>query len=125
MPRWRWASAWAASSAGYLSGGKIEYGLVPLGALGLSLSPRCSACPACRSGVVRLARAAGFFRRLFHRARVRAAATPVRPGGQKGEVQATANWLSFVGVFLASGTHWLLTQQLALSPRAFSWSAAC
>ena len=35
----------------------------------------------------------------------------------KGQVQATANWLSFVGVFLASGAHWLLAQKLALSPR--------
>ncbi len=35
----------------------------------------------------------------------------------KGQVQATANWLSFVGVFLASGVHWLLAQKLALSPR--------
>jgi len=36
----------------------------------------------------------------------------------KGEVQATANLLSFVGVFLASGAHWLLAQQLQCSPRA-------
>src|SRR6185503_8960072 len=35
----------------------------------------------------------------------------------KGQVQATANWCSFVGVFLASGAHWLLAQKLQFSPR--------
>jgi len=35
----------------------------------------------------------------------------------KGQVQATANWCSFVGVFLASGAHWLFAQKLQFTPR--------
>lgn len=104
-------------AAGYLSGGKIEYGLVPLGAFGLSLFSIALACPAvtlpqsyCLLSL--LGFAGGFFivplaALLQHH--------PAREN--KGQVQATANWLSFVGVFLASGAHWLLAQKLALSPR--------
>jgi hypothetical protein len=37
------------AAAGCLSGGKIEYGLVPLGAFGMLLSPaRCCPCRICR-----------------------------------------------------------------------------
>ncbi|MEI8290385.1 MAG: acyl-[ACP]--phospholipid O-acyltransferase [Verrucomicrobiota bacterium] len=104
-------------AAGYLSGGKIEYGLVPLGAFGLSLFSALLACPtgSLAGSCVLLALlgfAGGFFivpiaALLQHR--------PARDS--KGQVQATANWLSFVGVFLASGAHWLLAQQLHLTPR--------
>jgi acyl-[acyl-carrier-protein]-phospholipid O-acyltransferase/long-chain-fatty-acid--[acyl-carrier-protein] ligase len=105
-------------SAGYLSGGKIEYGLVPLGAVGLSLTSAWLACPSVTLGqsyvlLALLGYSGGFF--------IVPVAALLQHGPSredKGQVQATANWLSFVGVFLASGTHWLLTQQLALSPRA-------
>jgi acyl-[acyl-carrier-protein]-phospholipid O-acyltransferase/long-chain-fatty-acid--[acyl-carrier-protein] ligase len=105
------------AAAGYLSGGKIEYGLVPLGAFGLSIFSALLALPdlSVTHSVVLLALlgfAGGFFivpiaALLQHK--------PAREN--KGEVQATANLLSFVGVFLASGAHWLLAQQLQLSPR--------
>ena len=104
-------------AAGYLSGGKIEYGLVPLGAFGLSIF---SALLARDSVSVEqsyfllalLGFAGGFFivpvaALLQHR--------PARDN--KGQVQAAANWMSFVGVFLASGAHWLLAQKFHLSPR--------
>ncbi len=104
-------------AAGYLSGGKIEYGLVPLGAFGLSLF---SALLARNSVSVEqsyfllalLGFAGGFFivpisALLQHR--------PARDN--KGQVQATANWTGFVGVFLASGAHWLLAQKFHFSPR--------
>jgi acyl-[acyl-carrier-protein]-phospholipid O-acyltransferase/long-chain-fatty-acid--[acyl-carrier-protein] ligase len=104
-------------AAGYLSGGKIEYGLVPLGAFGLALFSAWLACPAVTPTqsfvlLALLGFAGGFFivpvaALLQHR--------PAREN--KGQVQATANWFSFVGVFLASGAHWLLAQKLALSPR--------
>ena len=104
-------------SAGVLSGGKIEYGLVPLGAFGLSIFSSWLACPkvTLNESFVLLALlgfAGGFFivpvaALLQHR--------PAREN--KGQVQATANWFSFVGVFAASGAHWLLAQKLALSPR--------
>jgi acyl-[acyl-carrier-protein]-phospholipid O-acyltransferase/long-chain-fatty-acid--[acyl-carrier-protein] ligase len=105
-------------AAGYLSGGKIEYGLVPLGALGLAIFSAVLALP--HPGVVRamvllslLGFSGGFFIVPI------AALLQHKPSREtKGEVQATANLLSFVGVFLASGAHWLLVQQLEFSPRA-------
>ena len=104
-------------AAGYLSGGKIEYGLVPLGAFGLSLCSAWLACPSVTLGpsfvlLALLGFAGGFFIVPI------AALLQHRPSREtKGQVQATANWLSFVGVFLASGAHWLLAQKLSLSPR--------
>ena len=104
-------------AAGYLSGGKIEYGLVPLGAFGLSIFSAWLACPAVTLGqsfvlLALLGFAGGFFIVPV------AALLQHRPSREnKGQVQATANWLAFVGVFLASGAHWLLAQKLALSPR--------
>jgi acyl-[acyl-carrier-protein]-phospholipid O-acyltransferase/long-chain-fatty-acid--[acyl-carrier-protein] ligase len=104
-------------AAGYLSGGKIEYGLVPLGAFGLSVCAAFLAWPSVSvaGSLVLLALlgfAGGFFivpvaALLQHR--------PTREN--KGQIQAVANWLSFVGVFLASGAHWLLAQRLQCSPR--------
>ena len=104
-------------AAGYLSGGKIEYGLVPLGAFGLSVFSALLAWPGAGVEIsyallALLGFAGGFFivpiaALLQHK--------PAREN--KGQVQATANLLSFVGVFLASGAHWLLAQQFQLSPR--------
>jgi acyl-[acyl-carrier-protein]-phospholipid O-acyltransferase / long-chain-fatty-acid--[acyl-carrier-protein] ligase len=104
-------------AAGYLSGGKIEYGLVPLGAFGLSLFSALLAWPQAglKTSIALLALlgfAGGFFivpvaALLQHK--------PAREN--KGQVQALANWLAFVGVFFASGVHWLLAQKLQLSPR--------
>jgi acyl-[acyl-carrier-protein]-phospholipid O-acyltransferase/long-chain-fatty-acid--[acyl-carrier-protein] ligase len=103
-------------AAGCLSGGKIEYGLIPLGALGLSLAATALAAPGLSYGqsLVRLAllgTAGGFFivpicALLQHR--------PEK--GKKGGVLATANLFSFVGVFLASGAHYVLTQFAEMSP---------
>lgn len=105
-------------AAGYLSGGKIEYGLVPLGAFGLALFSMLLACPLAGLSVsfvllALLGFAGGFF------------IVPVmallqhRPASEnKGQIQAVSNLLSFVGVFLASGAHWLFAQQWQLSPRA-------
>jgi acyl-[acyl-carrier-protein]-phospholipid O-acyltransferase / long-chain-fatty-acid--[acyl-carrier-protein] ligase len=104
-------------AAGYLSGGKIEYGLVPLGAFGLSVFSALLAWPGADVEIsygllASLGFAGGFFivpiaALLQHK--------PARDN--KGQVQATANLLSFVGVFLASGAHWLLAQQFKFSPR--------
>ncbi|MCX6884276.1 MAG: MFS transporter, partial [Verrucomicrobia bacterium] len=102
-------------AAGYLSGSKIEYGLVPLGAAGLCVAA-LSLTPAgltFGSAVVRLALlgfAGGFFIVPI------AALLQHRPDpDKKGEIQAMANLLSFVGVFLASGAHFVLTS-LKLDP---------
>ena len=87
-------------AAGYLSGGKIEYGLIPLGSIGITIS--CALLS--RSGLGYQAIAIhlgvlGFFGGLF--------AVPVntliqhRPApDRKGGIIAAANLLSFVGVAL-------------------------
>ncbi len=103
-------------AAGYLSGGKIEYGLVPLGAVGLSVGSLLLAAPGLTlwPALVRLALlgfAGGFFIVPI------SALLQHRPDkSKKGEVLAAANLLSFVGVFLASGAHFLLTQFAHFTP---------
>ncbi len=103
-------------AAGYLSGRKIEYGLVPFGTAGIAVSFILLAAPglSLQAVLVRLALlgfAGGFFivpvsALLQHR--------PEK--SKKGEVLAAANLLSFVGVFLASGAHYLLVEVAHLSP---------
>ena len=103
-------------AAGYLSGGKIEYGLVPLGAAGLAVCSAALAVPhlSVNAVLVRLALlgfAGGFFivpicALLQHR--------PDKTA--KGATLAAANLLSFGGIFFASGAHWVLAQGLMLSP---------
>ena len=104
-------------AAGYLSGGKIEYGLVPLGAVGLSVFSASLAWPgAGLSASFVLLALLGFSGGFF--------IVPImallqhRPAAErKGQVQAVANLLSFVGVFLASGAHFVFTRFAHLSPR--------
>jgi acyl-[acyl-carrier-protein]-phospholipid O-acyltransferase/long-chain-fatty-acid--[acyl-carrier-protein] ligase len=105
------------AAAGYLSGGKIEYGLVPLGAVGLAIACTLLALPSLAvPGAITWLAVLGFFGGFF--------IVPVsallqhRPDKtRKGEVLATANLLSFVGAFLASGAHYVLAQRMQLSPR--------
>jgi len=107
-------------AAGYLSGGKIETGLIPLGAVGLTV---CAALLG-RNGlsfgeVAACLSALGFFGGFFivpisamlqHR--------PARE--QKGGVLAAVNLLSFVGIFLASGIFYLCASVLKLAaPQIF------
>lgn len=105
------------AAAGYLSGGKIEYGLIPLGAVGMTLfgallySPR----PTLGTAGMHLA-LLGFFGGLYavplgaliqHRPR------PERKGG----VIAAANLLSFVGIFLAAGAYYFFSSVLHQTAR--------
>ena len=103
-------------AAGYLSGGKIEYGLVPLGGLGMSIVCMMLAAPhpTLKSAFIKLALlgfTGGFFivpvsALLQHR--------PARD--KKGEVLAAANLLSFVGAFLVWPVHYLLAQVAHFNP---------
>jgi acyl-[acyl-carrier-protein]-phospholipid O-acyltransferase/long-chain-fatty-acid--[acyl-carrier-protein] ligase len=107
-------------AAGYLSGGKIETGLIPLGAVGLTI---CAALLG-RTGLSFGAAAAclsalGFFGGFFivpisamlqHR--------PARE--QKGGVLAAANLISWIGIFLASGVFYVCASVLKLgAPQIF------
>ena len=111
-------------AAGYLSGGKIEYGLVPLGALGLTVFSATLWRPSLtyREALAHLA-LLGFFGGFF--------IVPIsaimqhRPEkGQKGGVLAAGNLLSFVGIALASGVFWVLTSWVGLSTRQIFLASA-
>jgi len=111
-------------AAGYLSGGKIEYGLIPLGALGITLFGFLLAAPAMPFNAVLLLLAAlGFFGGFF--------IVPIsallqhRPEEQhRGGVLATANLLSFVGILLASVVYYVEKHSLHLGPTGiFFWTS--
>jgi acyl-[acyl-carrier-protein]-phospholipid O-acyltransferase/long-chain-fatty-acid--[acyl-carrier-protein] ligase len=103
-------------AAGYFSGGKIEYGLVPLGALGLTVFSFVLGKPnQTFHSLLPLLGALGFFGGFF--------IVPIsallqhRPSKeQRGAVLAASNLLSFVGIFLAAGVYWVLTSPLDLTP---------
>lgn len=103
--------------AGYLSGNKIEYGLIPLGALGMTVMAALVGGMShsfVMAGV--LLATLGFFAGFF--------AVPVnaliqhRPApNQKGGIIAAGNLLSFLGVPAASGVYYLLATKGHLSPQ--------
>ena len=104
-------------AAGYLSGGKIEYGLIPLGAVGMTVFGALLYLPGhtVLSTSVHLA-LLGFFGGFF--------AVPLnaliqhRPRPEeKGGVIAAANLLSFVGIFVAAGFYYLAASGLHQSMR--------
>src|SRR5579863_4749446 len=104
-------------AAGYLSGGKIEYGLIPIGAIGMTVfgallynQGHSLQSAAWHLGLL------GFFGGFF--------AVPLnaliqhRPRREeKGGVIAAANLLSFVGVFLAAGAYYLFASGLHQTAR--------
>jgi acyl-[acyl-carrier-protein]-phospholipid O-acyltransferase/long-chain-fatty-acid--[acyl-carrier-protein] ligase len=94
-------------AAGFLSGGKIETGLIPLGAVGLTV---CAALLG-RTGlsfgaVAAFLSALGFFGG-FYIVPISAMLQHHPAREQKGGVLAAANLLSFVGIFLASGVFYV------------------
>lgn len=104
------------AAAGILSGRKIEYGLVPLGAWGLSACAGLLAWPGLGAyTVAALLWLLGFFGGFY--------IVPVnaliqhRPDPRvKGSVIATNAWLTSVAIFLASGVFWVLRTGLRLEP---------
>jgi acyl-[acyl-carrier-protein]-phospholipid O-acyltransferase / long-chain-fatty-acid--[acyl-carrier-protein] ligase len=111
-------------AAGFLSGGKIEYGLIPLGALGMTVFGfALSAHGLSFLQVLFLLAALGFSGGFF--------VVPInaliqhRPEEQhKGGVIAAANLISFVGIGAAGALYYLLTNYLHLSPASvFFWAA--
>jgi acyl-[acyl-carrier-protein]-phospholipid O-acyltransferase/long-chain-fatty-acid--[acyl-carrier-protein] ligase len=99
-------------AAGYLSGGKIEYGLIPLGAMGMTIFGALLYRPhqTMMSAATHLT-LLGFFGGFF--------AVPVnaliqhRPKPEdKGGVIAAANFWSFVGIFIAAGAYNIFSTKL-------------
>jgi acyl-[acyl-carrier-protein]-phospholipid O-acyltransferase/long-chain-fatty-acid--[acyl-carrier-protein] ligase len=104
-------------AAGYLSGGKIEYGLVPLGALGMTVFSLLVSRAGLTVWHVRAELALlGFFGGFY--AVPLGALIQFRPRPEtKGGVIAAANLLSFVGIFAAAGAYDALAAGLHLGPR--------
>ena len=104
-------------AAGYLSGGKIEYGLVPLGSLGLTVFAAVLWQPGLSFVTILVVLGAlGFFGGFF--------IVPIsailqhRPAKEeKGIILAAANLLSSAGLFVAAGVYWLLAVGLGFGPR--------
>jgi acyl-[acyl-carrier-protein]-phospholipid O-acyltransferase/long-chain-fatty-acid--[acyl-carrier-protein] ligase len=111
-------------AAGYLSSGKVEYGLIPLGSIGMTvfgilLSGQNLSFP----HVLVLLAALGFFAGFF--------AVPVnaliqhRPDEKdKGGVIAAANLLSFVGIGGAAAVYYVFQHYSHFSPPAIFLSAS-
>ncbi len=104
-------------AAGYASAGKIEHGLVPLGAFGLSIVSALLAAPHWTLGDAMAWLALLGFVGGFFIVPIAAILQHEPEPSKKGEVLAAANWLSFVGIFLASGAFDLLVKALGMSPR--------
>jgi acyl-[acyl-carrier-protein]-phospholipid O-acyltransferase / long-chain-fatty-acid--[acyl-carrier-protein] ligase len=105
-------------AAGRLSGQKIEYGLIPLGSLGLMASSFALATPGLPyvwvlTDLALLGFSGGFFFVPLM------ALIQHRPDEtRKGGVIAFSNLLSFVGMFIASGVYYVATAKLDLTPEA-------
>ncbi len=111
-------------SAGYLSGGKIEYGLIPLGGLGMSIFSALlySPHPTIASAAMHLL-LLGFFGGFF--AVPLGALIQHRPRPeQKGGVIAAANLFSFIGIFAASGAYYVFSTVLRQSPAGIFFDGA-
>jgi len=111
-------------TAGYLSGGKVEYGLIPLGSVGMTVfGVLLSRQNLSFTHVLVLLAALGFSAGFF--------AVPVnaliqhRPDERdKGGVIAAANLLSFVGIGGAAGVYYVFQHYSRLSPPAIFLSAS-
>lgn len=111
-------------AAGYLSSGKVEYGLIPLGSVGITVfGILLSAHNLSFNHVLVLLSALGFAAGFF--------AVPVnaliqhRPDEKdKGGVIAAANLLSFVGIGGAAGVYYVLQHVAHLGPSAIFLSVS-
>lgn len=106
-------------AAGYLSGRKIEYGLIPLGSIGMTgFGLVLGTASLSVGGTVAMLAAHGFFAGFF--VVPIAALIQHRPGSaRKGAVLGAANLLSFVGIFLAAGAYAAAVKLAGLTPKEF------
>ena len=107
--------------AGYASRGRIEYRLVPIGALGLALSTVPRGMEGVTADTFRICMATlGFSAGLF--------IVPVvsviqhRPSPEsKGAVQGSVSSLSFLGILAAAGVQWVARETFQISSGQVFW----
>jgi len=110
--------------AGLVSGNKIEYGLIPLGSIGMTITGiALGTMHVGLSGSALLLGTLGFWAGFF--------AVPVnaliqhRPAEEnKGGIIAASNLLSFVGIALSSGAYFVFTRFIHLNPRGVILAAS-
>ncbi len=102
--------------AGVLSGKKIEYGLVPLGSLGLAMSLGLMALPGLTAEQFGILLAFLGFSGGFYTVPLNALIQHRPDAKDKGSVIAAESWLTSVGIFTASGVFWVLKTLLGLAP---------
>jgi acyl-[acyl-carrier-protein]-phospholipid O-acyltransferase/long-chain-fatty-acid--[acyl-carrier-protein] ligase len=111
--------------AGLISGNKIEYGLIPLGSIGMTVTGfLMGTLHAGFAGTAVLLAALGFWAGFF--------AVPVnaliqhRPAEKdKGGIIAASNLLSFVGIAISSGVYYVFTTYIHLNPNEVIVAASC
>jgi acyl-[acyl-carrier-protein]-phospholipid O-acyltransferase/long-chain-fatty-acid--[acyl-carrier-protein] ligase len=103
-------------TAGYVSGNKIEYGLIPLGSLGLVGFSAVLSQPGLTFGAVLALLGMLGFSGGFFIVPIGALIQHRPPPEQRGGVIAAANWLSWVGAFLAAGADYLLASVGLVAP---------
>jgi acyl-[acyl-carrier-protein]-phospholipid O-acyltransferase / long-chain-fatty-acid--[acyl-carrier-protein] ligase len=112
-------------AAGWVSENKIEYGLIPLGSIGMTCTGLAlGIAPHGMAGSAALLGMLGFWAGFF--------AVPVnaliqhKPAEQdKGGIIAAANLLSFVGIAISSGVYFVFTAYVHLDPRGVIVAASC
>ena len=112
-------------AAGWLSDNKIEYGLIPLGSIGMTCTGLAlGVAPHGMAGSAALLGMLGFWAGFF--------AVPVnaliqhKPAEEdKGGIIAAANLLSFVGIAISSCVYFLFTAYVHLNPRGVIVAASC
>jgi acyl-[acyl-carrier-protein]-phospholipid O-acyltransferase/long-chain-fatty-acid--[acyl-carrier-protein] ligase len=112
-------------AAGWVSENKIEYGLIPLGSIGMTCTGLAlGITPHGMAGSAELLGMLGFWAGFF--------AVPVnaliqhKPAEQdKGGIIAAANLLSFVGIAISSGVYFVFTAYIHLDPRGVIVAASC
>jgi acyl-[acyl-carrier-protein]-phospholipid O-acyltransferase/long-chain-fatty-acid--[acyl-carrier-protein] ligase len=111
-------------AAGYLSGGKIEYGLIPLGSLAMTAFGLCLSIHGLSFHTVLVLLACLGFSGGFFIVPISALIQHIPEEQHKGIVLGASNWLSFVGIGVASGAYYAMSRWLDLSSEAiFLWAS--
>jgi len=111
--------------AGYLSEDKIEYGLIPIGAIGMTVFGFLSALHGISLGFAALYLGLLGFSGGFYMVPVSALLQHRPNPANKGGVLAAANLISFVGIFLSAGVYYVLAEWLHLGADKIFLAGAC